>query len=584
MKKVKDIKNFFTKNDVLFILIVFIIFVITIINNSYNETTSLFNNIVDDIGILESNVYTITINEWIDKNLKSIKLYSKIIENNSKEKFLKEYNKLIQFDDLIFINKEGFYNHLNDKEFHLLNNKDYIRGFKGETFITEPLKIDGDFSYIFITPIRRNNSITELLGGVIKIQKFNKLMEEFKLNYKGSYSYIVNENGLIMYHPNTTYIMKENITKLSKLVNKEVLKASSDILNKNYGKIKYKVNNKNTYAYFREIENTDKWKLVTRIPVDYVTIPVKNKLRKNIIIGLLCIIIITLIILHISKAIRTRRNRYERELKIKEDLLEESKESEKLKTEFLSNISHELKTPLNMIFSSVQLLNIYIKDNAKVEKHLKIIKQNSYRLLKLINNLIDYSRIQSGYIVLNLENKDIVKIVEDITMSTVDYVKNKKRTITFDTNVEELIMAIDCDKIERIILNIISNAVKFTKEGDSIYVNILYNESFLMISIKDTGVGIPEEKIDEIFDRFKQVEPILNRSHEGSGLGLSLVKLLVEMHEGKISVESELNEGTEFIIELPVKLVDEKDCEKSDRSYKQSNIEKIDIEFSDIYS
>jgi signal transduction histidine kinase len=166
------------------------------------------------------------------------------------------------------------------------------------------------------------------------------------------------------------------------------------------------------------------------------------------------------------------------------------------------------------------------------------MKQNCYRLLRLINNLIDITKIDSGFINLNLQNKNIVEVIENVTLSTVEYVESKCRTIIFDTDVEEKIMAFDPEKIERIILNLISNAVKFTKPQDQIEINVYDKKENIIISVKDTGIGIPKEKQKIIFERFRQVSPLLNRTHEGSGIGLSLVKSLVEMHTGnKISVK-----------------------------------------------
>jgi len=270
-------------------------------------------------------------------------------------------------------------------------------------------------------------------------------------------------------------------------------------------------------------------------------------------------------------------------------LLEETLEYDKLKTEFFSNISHELKTPLNIIFSTMQILSLYSNKNElnsdKLNRHINIVNQNSYRLLRLVNNLIDTTRIDSGFQNLNLQNKNIVEVIENITLSTVDYVENKSREITFDTEIEEKILAFDSDQMERIILNLISNAVKFTNPNDKIEVNIYDKKESVLISVKDNGIGISEDKQKIIFERFRQVDPLYIRKNEGSGIGLSLVKSLVEMHDGNISVISKCGEGTEFIIEIPVKLVSKEENESYIEEFTpQCNIDKINIEFSDIYS
>ncbi len=242
------------------------------------------------------------------------------------------------------------------------------------------------------------------------------------------------------------------------------------------------------------------------------------------------------------------------------------------------------------MLSTLQLLNLIgaNKTNTdskdKISKYYNIMKQNCYRLLRLVNNLIDITKIDAEYFKLNLKNENIISTIEDITLSVTDYAKNKGLDIIFDTNVEEKTMACDADKIERIMLNLLSNAIKFTSSGGSIFVNILDKDSSIMVSVKDTGVGIPKDKQLSIFKRFVQVDKSLSRKREGSGIGLSLVKSLIELHNGTIKINSEYGKGSEFIIELPVKVLPESENITSDEDLaKESNIQRIKIEFSDIY-
>jgi len=261
----------------------------------------------------------------------------------------------------------------------------------------------------------------------------------------------------------------------------------------------------------------------------------------------------------------------------------------KIQDEIFSNISHELKTPLNVIFSTNQLMELYLKKDLLEDNHDKIIKgintikQNCYRFIKLINNVIDISKIESGFYNLNLSNVNIVDITEEIVQSLVDYVKVKGLNIIFDTNTEEKIIACDPDKFERIILNLISNAIKFTDVGGSIFVNIQDTGDNVEISVKDTGIGMDKKHLDNIFKRFHQVDKSLSRNAEGSGIGLSLVNSLVKLHGGKISVESKPDEGSIFIIKLPANRV-ENPIVTPQRKSMNSKIEMINIEFSDIYS
>ncbi len=288
---------------------------------------------------------------------------------------------------------------------------------------------------------------------------------------------------------------------------------------------------------------------------------------------------------------RKQAEELQKDIERNKKLLDETIEYDNLKTEFFSNISHELRTPLNGIISTLQLLGMHLKGNTIMDKsgniirYTDIIKQNSYRLLRLVNNMIDITRIDAGALELNLHNFNIVSIVEDITMMVADFIANKKISLIFDTDVEEKIIACDPDKIERILLNLLSNAVKFTKPGGQITVNIYNEKDKVLISVKDTGSGIPEDKLNVIFGRFRQVDKLLTRNHEGSGIGLSLVKSLVEMHKGKIFVRSELGKGSEFLVEFPTETLSEENfaCEDHDIA-KRDNFEKVCIEFSDIYN
>ena len=276
-----------------------------------------------------------------------------------------------------------------------------------------------------------------------------------------------------------------------------------------------------------------------------------------------------------------------KEIEEEKQKLEEAIQLESIRNEFFGNISHEFKTPLNIILGIVQLIDKNIdSDNITKEnllRHVNIMRQNSYRLLRLVNNLIDISRIDIGYYNLQSSNYNIVKVIEDITLSIAEYIKHKKINLLFNTDFKEIILACDPDKIERVMLNLLSNAIKYTDDGGNIQVSLNKVNNDVIISVKDSGVGIPKDKLELIFDRFGQANSILSRRCEGSGIGLSIVKSIVQMHGGKIEVFSEVGKGTEFVFNIPIKILEEENviltCDNKDY-----HIEKCNIEFSDIYS
>ena len=265
--------------------------------------------------------------------------------------------------------------------------------------------------------------------------------------------------------------------------------------------------------------------------------------------------------------------------------LEDVIKLEAMKVEFLSNMSHEFRTPINIILAITQLLNMHNKSlsDEKYKEYLNVLKQNSYRLLRLINNIMDITKVNSDSDQLNLVNCNIVSVLEEIVMSTVLYASEKKRNIIFDTDNEEIILACDEDKIERIMLNLISNAIKFSECDTDIEVKINTNLDLnrVYISIKNYGSNIEFKDREKIFERFHRVDNSLNRKNEGCGIGLFLCRKFIEMHGGEIFLDN-IDNGTQFSFYLPINITEEKI--NNPIIQKDSLIERCNIEFSDIYT
>jgi signal transduction histidine kinase len=225
----------------------------------------------------------------------------------------------------------------------------------------------------------------------------------------------------------------------------------------------------------------------------------------------------------------------------------------KIQEEFFSFISHEFKTPLTVISSAVQVLKLLYSNELpkKVMNYIDKINQSTLQQIRLVNNLLDISKADAGYLKIHRENMDIVSLTQAIVDSVGLYSLKKNITVHFSSKLSEKIIAIDGEKYERIIMNLLSNSIKFTPYGKSIYVNIDAIDNKIQIEVKDVGIGISKEKQQIIFERFSQLENPLTRQSEGTGLGLCLVKILIDAMDGDIVVESDPNNGSSFKITLP---------------------------------
>lgn len=243
----------------------------------------------------------------------------------------------------------------------------------------------------------------------------------------------------------------------------------------------------------------------------------------------------------------------QREIEARNLELEKTIALEKLKSEFFANMSHEFKTPLNIIISSLDLIKLKLSREGK-EKYEEMYRkffdyayQNCYKLLRLTANLLDSSRIESKYYEARLSKCDFAPLLDEIVESTRGYAAAKNVNIRFQSRIEsDGIAYCDVDKIDRIMLNLISNAIKYNRQGGDILVTLSEDLQYYKVAVKDTGMGVPENVLPLIFDKYRMAESGLTRSSDGSGVGLFIAKSLVEMHGGTISVESEAGKGSRF--------------------------------------
>ena len=285
--------------------------------------------------------------------------------------------------------------------------------------------------------------------------------------------------------------------------------------------------------------------------------------RSNYAICIYLILIIISILRYMHKVntldrlVNERTNKLRKEMEKNEQLFKKVLSLEQNKNNYFVNLSHELRTPLNVLSSINQLIKEFTKkDNfitpEKLSYYMGIMDRNCSRLLSLINNLIDHTKIENNSYIINKKDEDIVYLVEETVLDMKDYIEEKGLELIFDTDVEEKVIRCDKVDIERCIINLVGNAVKFTPAGGLIKVLIQDLDDKVKIIVKDNGIGISEENQKVIFDRFNQVVDESSEQKGGSGLGLTITKQLITLHNGEIYVESEVGVGSEFIIILPV--------------------------------
>ena len=539
----------------------------------------------------------------IDKRNYTIEDLEELLDKIPYEIFIKDTNGIYQYVNLATEKKLGIKKEeiigKNDYDIrpktlaHICDESDKSVLENGDKEFVEDKIINDNIEtrYEIFKALLNNDKDKVKIGGIAKFisedkslqisinENSNKIMNNPKILNSSSVYYGIlkdlksavkcNEVGLYLYDKNKNAMILNNHFGEDEAFFEESYNITMDI-EKNYFynyecKIEEKLNfNSVKYIYLLKINNN----LLGCIHIYYENKP--KKINEEFI-KYICIIL---------SFIKDKKN------------LKHAVEIESLKSEFFANLSHEFKTPLNIILSTVQLVMNYIEVNNEYpdynmfNKCLSNIKQNSYRILKIANNLIDMSKIDGNFYSINMGNYNIVEVVENIVQSLAEYMKDNKRNIIFDTMEEEIITACDPDQIERIILNLLSNAMKFTSHGGNIYVDMEVNDrcNKVIIKISNDGEKINFEDRLRIFERFTQSESLLTRRAEGTGIGLTLVKSLVKLHHGEVYVNTEFEEGTQFCIELPIRKIKKFKNNNVREKSIVSKVEKFNIEFSDIYN
>ncbi|MGB0521748.1 MAG: tetratricopeptide repeat protein, partial [Flammeovirgaceae bacterium] len=265
--------------------------------------------------------------------------------------------------------------------------------------------------------------------------------------------------------------------------------------------------------------------------------------QRNILIVLLLLIFVIAGLVYSRQRLKMRKS---------QELLEKEREVDQLKTRFFTNISHEFRTPLTLIMGVNQQMQEQFT-NPKIKDLLQLSSRNVKRLQQLINQLLDISKLESGKMALNLEELDVVEYIKILTGAMDSLAQQKGVSLHFESSIDRLPMRADRDKMEKMVTNLIANAIKFTEAGGQVCVLLSKSNGMFTIEVKDTGIGISPEHQQHIFNRFYQTDDSNTKNQEGTGIGLTLVKELVTLHQGDILLNSIVGEGSSFTLSIPLK-------------------------------
>jgi PAS domain S-box-containing protein len=554
-----------------------------------------------------------------------------ITERKNMEKVLKNQKKQLEviiknITSGIFVNfKDGTVLQLNEAARKLIHKPDELKTLGDSYKFTKYFEIDGQKLLLERTP-----SYRALHGETVQNERFKAIQPDKELILEISSSPVYDDEGTVLMSITSVFDVTELVSKTNEIRNQKenldvILENMTDAIAIFDKSGKYIIKNK---AFMKLYPETDVSKLGDgyisakffdacgkEIPIDEMPIAnVKNgqsisekivtmvrgdetyhfsisgtplfDKNGNVRLGIICT-------RNISRRIENEtiiKQQQQALLKAEMDANAALKKVIEMKDEFFSIISHEFKTPLTVINSAIQAMELICRNelSVKAKGFLNKIRQNSNRQLKLVNNLLDITRMNAGHLKVNKKDLDIVSLTKSITESIAIFAEQKGIRLSFCSTLSKRIIGIDEEKYERILLNLLSNAVKFTPKGKTISVRvsqkIVDRKCKVCIQVRDKGIGIPQDKMILIFERFGQVDSSLTRQAEGTGIGLHLVKMLVEIMCGEITLESKEGMGSTFTILLPVEKTKETPIEQMIKEINDNRlIQATAIEFSDIY-
>lgn len=482
---------------------------------------------LDDDEELFQKVYE----EQLDGILYSINQYSQDIVNSWKSDLAESFSETKSTKSLI----------IDDHDF-LFKTKEIVYAFR---------QIKKSEYQIFLESTRYENELNAKIDSVVNANQslINKLFEYFDQGYKKiepikdpfrngvlllMVDVVNSKKTLIGIAINELRFMQLNLfARIQELYTNKFELGVISPYKIEYSEIDF-VNDEN-HKISKDIWILPGFKLFIKLKDDNIATLVSSKLRMNlfILISLSGLIILSSVFLFIT---------FRKEMKLAQ-----------MKTDFISNVSHELRTPLALISMYSETLELgRIKDEVKRQEYYSVISGEAERLGKIVNNILNFSKMEAGKRKYNFIHSDLSDLVTHILSTYTFHLEKSGFNLVFNNSVSEAKLNCDTEALSEAVINLIDNAVKYSKEKKEIVVSLYQNKERYFLSIKDFGIGIPSKDINKIFDKFYRVSTGLRHNTKGTGIGLSIVKHIVEAHNGFINVKSKENAGSEFIIELPI--------------------------------
>ncbi|TQD25062.1 sensor histidine kinase [Methanolobus vulcani] len=437
----------------------------------------------------------------------------------------------------------------------------------GDVYITDPLKLmEGNYGSFIWVPVYEGDIFR---GAFIAIIKESDLKDRYVVeSNSSSYAYLIDERGRILYEGNQNYergalyvdIFGSNVSGLQEIIAEQI--------NGSEGNGKYfLLENETIYeeklvSYSPINWYNQKWSLALTSPsseVDRLIVSVYLKLFIVAAVSALFIVFVSsfvvIILFNWSKSLEKEVGEKTQELKESNESLRAAntklKELDRLKTEFLSIVSHELKTPLTAMRTSSEFLRESDECSIPVRRQmLDIIIRNIDRQSRMVDDLLDVSRIESNRMKYHKEHVNVVEAVHTSLEMLSTVLKEKNMNVLVEIPDSLPSVYTDRDKLVQVFINLLNNAVKFSKKNGTVRVSAQEDDDFIEISVSDNGIGMSGEEFEKVFDKFYQIDSTSTRKVGGSGLGLSIVKGIIEGQGGTISVTSEQDKGSTFVFTL----------------------------------